>query len=81
MKPQTHLSILSRLLALKLSRALFVGAVFLFLAANARAQIGLPGGGGKYGPTNVYLESWSFQDYANWTDDDGYAPVSFTNLN
>ena len=39
---------------------------------------GFPGNGGA--PTNVPLESWSFQDNTNWTDDDGYAPVSFTNL-
>jgi hypothetical protein len=30
--------------------------------------------------TNL-LETWSFTDNTNWTADDGYPPVSFTNLN
>ncbi|HXT10732.1 MAG TPA: alpha/beta hydrolase [Candidatus Angelobacter sp.] len=29
-------------------------------------------------PTN--LDSWSFLDLTNWTSDDGYAPISFTNI-
>jgi hypothetical protein len=80
MKLQTHLCILSRLLALKLSRALFVGAVFLFAMTPRSHAFSMDPGSGS-NPTNVYLESWSFQDNTNWTDDDGYAPVAFTNLN
>ncbi len=37
--------------------------------------------GGKFGPTNTPLDSWSFRDSTGWTNDNGYAPVSFTNLN
>ena len=50
-----------------------VVAGFLF-GINAQAQ--MPGNG----PTNIVLESWSFYDTTNWLDDDGYAPVSFTNI-
>jgi len=49
------------------------------LAGAAYAQSLPPGG--KGGPTNTPLMSWSFNDYTNWTDDGGYAPLSFTNLN
>jgi len=49
------------------------------LAGAAYAQ-GLPPGG-KFGPTNAPLDSWSFSDHTNWTSDLGYPPVSFTNLN
>ena len=54
-----------------------VVAGFLFGAIGARAQIN-PGSGN--GPTNIVLETWSFYDHTNWFDDDGYAPVSFTNI-
>jgi len=54
------------------ARALVV-AGFL-LGISARAQ--MPGNG----PTNIVLESWSFYDITNWPDDDGYLPVSFTNI-
>lgn len=50
-----------------------------FMAEAAKAQFLPPGF--KGGPTNTPLESWSFYDPTNWTDDDSYAPVSFTNLN
>ncbi len=82
MKPQAYLSLLSRLPALKLSRV-FIGAGFLFLAANAQAQLppGGGGGGGSPGPTYTPLNSWSFYDPTNWTSDYSNAPVSFTNLN
>jgi hypothetical protein len=53
--------------------------LFFFLTATVEAQF--DPGGGKFGPTNTPLESWSFNDYTNWTDNDGYAPISFTNLN
>jgi hypothetical protein len=61
-----------------LSRAIVAG--FLFCAVSGLAQM-LPPGGGKFGPTNAPLDSWSFYDKTNWTSDNGYAPVSFTNLN
>ncbi len=38
-----------------------------------------PGGGGPY-PSYKPLDSWSFNDTTNWTSDNGYAPVSFTNI-
>jgi hypothetical protein len=60
-----------------LARALVV-AGFLLCAFNTLAQT-LPTYNSG-GPTNVYLESWSFMDTTNWTDDDGYPPISFTNL-
>jgi hypothetical protein len=37
-----------------------------------------PGGGGWSFPTN--LNSWTFGDTNTWLSDNGYAPVSFTNL-
>jgi hypothetical protein len=55
----------------------FIGAGFLLGASSARAQLG-PGSGS--GPTNIVLESWSFYDHTNWLNDDGYSPVSFTNI-
>jgi hypothetical protein len=60
-----------------LARALAV-AGFLFGASSGLAQLLPPGG--KFGPTNAPLDSWSFQDPTNWTDDAGNAPISFTNL-
>jgi len=60
-------------------RSLLV-AVLLLCAGSVLAQIGPPGGGYS-SPTNVPLQSWSFADQTNWTDDAGYAPISFTNLN
>ncbi len=47
----------------------------LFCAGNAQAQLGFGGG-----PTNVILQSWSFYDTVNWLDEDGYSPLSFTNI-
>ena len=62
-----------------LARA-FIVAAFAICVLNARAQ--LDPGGGKYGPTNAPLDSWTFyDDHTNWTSDLGYAPISFTNLN
>lgn len=55
----------------------FIGAGVLFaLTPRGLAFSMAPGSG----PTNIVLESWSFYDSTNWTDDDGYAPVSFTNI-
>ena len=62
-----------------LTRALIV-AGFFFCAFNVVAQ-GIPGGGGGGGgSTYTPLDSWSFYDNTNWTSDNGYRPVSFTNL-
>ena len=60
---------------------LFVPFILLcgLVKATATDSPSPPGGG--YGPTNTPLESWSFYDHTNWTDDDGYPPISFTNLN
>jgi len=57
------------------ARALVIAGFFL-CGGSALAQLG-PGSGG---PTNIVLESWSFYDHTNWLDDDGYSPVSFTNI-
>ncbi len=59
------------------ARALVV-AGFLFGAASAYGQPLPPSGGGTN--TNL-LASWSFENTTNWDTDQGYAPVSFTNLN
>ncbi|HEV2328956.1 MAG TPA: LamG-like jellyroll fold domain-containing protein, partial [Verrucomicrobiae bacterium] len=67
----------SRKPAVLLARAIIVGAGFLFAAGGVLAQ-SPPGGFG--GPTNTPLDSWSFQDQTNWTDDASNAPISFTNL-
>ena len=57
---------------------LIIPAILLCaLAGRVYAQLFPPDGGG---PTNVPLASWSFQDPTNWTSDQGYAPMSFTNL-
>ncbi len=64
-------------LAVTSARALIV-AGFLFGALSGLAQA--PPGGGGGGPTNTPLASWSFLDHTNWTSDQGFAPVSFTNL-
>jgi len=59
---------------------LIISAIMLyFMAEAAYAQV--PSPGGKYGPTNTPLDSWSFNDPTNWTSDSGYPPISFTNLN
>ena len=59
-----------------IARALAV-AGFLFCVASGRAQ--MPPGT-NYGPTYVALDSWSFNDFTNWTSDKGCLPTSFTNL-
>jgi hypothetical protein len=61
------------------ARALVV-AGFL-LGVNAFAFIPPSFFGTNASPNYVQLESWSFFDSTNWTDDDGYTPLSFTNLN
>src|SRR6266545_1214312 len=49
-----------------------------FLPGMLYGTVTDPGGGGWSFPTN--LNSWSFSDTNTWTSDNGYAPVSFTNL-
>jgi hypothetical protein len=61
-----------------LARALIVASL-LFCATSGLAQIN-PGGGSGV-PLYKPLDSWSFYDHTNWTSDNGYAPISFTNLN
>ena len=61
---------------LLLARALVVAGC-LFWAASGLAQSPPADDGG---PTNVPLASWSFQDTTNWSSDQGWLPISFTNL-
>jgi hypothetical protein len=49
--------------------------IILCLAASLRASPPSPGG-----QTNTILQSWSFQETTNWSNDGGYLPLSFTNL-
>lgn len=65
--------------AAHLTRALIV-AGFLLCASNGLAQLDPGGGGTNSGTIYTPLDSWSFNDPVNWTSDNGYAPVSFTNL-
>jgi hypothetical protein len=62
-----------------------ISGVFLaaFLASAAKASVPiLPGGGGtNSGPAILPIQTWSFYDHTNWTDNAGYPPVSFGNLN
>jgi hypothetical protein len=73
MKTVNHIKLNSQLIRL------IIPAIFLCsLLGTAYAQ--LPPGF-KGGPTNMPLDSWSFNDHTNWTSDSGYPPISFTNLN
>lgn len=60
----------------------FIIAGFLFGLLPMVQAVGMvPGGGGtNSSPTYTPLDSWVFYDSTNWTSDQGYAPVSFTNL-
>lgn len=60
-----------------LLRIILVAGVAI-CAITGHAQ--LDPGGGKYGPTNEVLNSWSFYNSSNWNSDFDYPPVSFTNL-
>jgi len=62
-----------------LARALII-AVFFIGAMNGLAQMPPGFDGTNSSPTYTPLASWSFQDKTNWTSDQHYAPVSFTNL-
>jgi hypothetical protein len=60
---------------------LFAGIILSTGVASAQTPPDDGGGGTNSSPTYTPLNSWSFQDHTNWTSDNGYAPVSFTNLN
>jgi len=60
-----------------LARA-FIIAGCLLCASRALAQP-IPVGGESYSPPTP-LDSWSFNDTTNWTSDNGYKPLSFTNI-
>lgn len=57
-------------------RLIFPLIFFAFLAQSARAGGLLPPG--NYPPDPI--ASWSFQDTNGWTSDQGYNPISFTNI-
>jgi len=64
---------------LKLYSALLISILLVGWASLSQASVPVFPGGFD-GPTNVPIASWSFHDPTNWTDDLGYAPVSFTNI-
>ena len=51
-----------------------------FLCANTWGSLQMPPGANG-APTNTPLASWSFYDQTNWTSDQGYLPIAFTNIN
>jgi Concanavalin A-like lectin/glucanases superfamily/Bacterial TSP3 repeat len=63
----------------QLLRLIIPAILLCSLAGAAYAQF-LPPGGGGGGPTNAPLDSWTFYDHTNWTDDASNAPISFTNI-
>jgi hypothetical protein len=64
----------------RLAARAFIAAGFLLVLLPAVwADVLIPGGTNSL-PFYTPLDSWSFDDATNWTSDDGYAPVSFTNL-
>ena len=78
MKATTRGNGSSRKLNCILTRAILVAGFLFALLPAVHAAALLPGGGGT--PTNTPLDSWSFQDQTNWTDDESNAPISFTNI-
>ena len=56
---------------------LIVAGFLLGAVEGAKAQAP-PFDGGSV--TNIPLDSWSFYDQTNWTDDESNAPISFANL-
>src|SRR5665213_2160897 len=55
-----------------------ISVIFLgCLPTILHAQLPPPDGGWTF-PTN--LNSWTFTDVTNWTSDNGYPPLSFTNI-
>lgn len=63
---------------IRISTHALIVAGFLFGVGRSMAQ--MPPSGGGSGSTYTPLDSWSFHDHTNWTSDNGFAPVSFTNL-
>jgi len=59
---------------------IILGCICFISPKGAYASAPVLPGGGYYGPTNVPLDSWSFQDSVGWTDDSSNAPISFTNI-
>ena len=82
MKTHRYQESAPRPIILKLCRLLPVLVACLLGALTGTAYASAPvlPGGGYYGPTNVPLDSWSFQDSVGWTDDSSNAPISFTNI-
>ncbi|HZF01014.1 MAG TPA: LamG-like jellyroll fold domain-containing protein [Methylomirabilota bacterium] len=60
------------------ARVIVVASILFAIAVNAIAQ--LPPGAKTNATPYMPLDSWTFYDNTNWTNDKGYAPVSFTNL-
>ncbi|HEY3762348.1 MAG TPA: LamG-like jellyroll fold domain-containing protein [Verrucomicrobiae bacterium] len=54
--------------------------LFCFLARQIVCGQTLPGGGGDTNYNNAPLQTWSFANPVNWTNDAGYPPISFANL-
>ena len=75
MKTVNHIKLNYQLIRLIAPAILLCSLADVGLAAG----LGFPGDGGA--PTNTPLDSWSFRDTVTWSNDFGYAPVSFTNLN
>jgi hypothetical protein len=61
---------------LKIRLRIFLLILLCLLLRPVQAQFSFPG----TGPTNVPLDSWTFYDHYGWTSDNGYAPISFTNI-
>jgi len=59
-------------------RALVLAGAMCASVPLARAIV--PGPGTNSETAYTALNSWSFHDHTNWTSDNGYSPVSFTNL-
>ena len=65
----------------QLIRLIIPAVLLCLLAPAALAQVLPPDDGGtNSGPTYIPLDSWSFYDNTNWTSDQGFNPMSFTNL-
>ena len=70
--------IFQRLLIRRFSCTLMVAGFLFALLPAIHAQLLPPGT--NSGPFYTLLDSWSFYDSTNWTDDYHDVPVSFTNL-
>ncbi|HEV2208587.1 MAG TPA: LamG-like jellyroll fold domain-containing protein [Verrucomicrobiae bacterium] len=54
-----------------------IGVMLWLLTLPPELHASPPSPGGE---TNTILQSWSFQDTNNWSNDGGYLPLSYTNL-